>query len=1145
MDKIKETDSFESNSQREFKPTFAALKNKNSIFILTFILFFFGWFSYQNMPRESFPEVVIPKISVSTPYPGNSPIDIENLITRPIEKELKSLKGVKKLKSASYEDMSLIIVEFNTDIPVKQALQDTKDKVDKAKSELPDDLDKDPTVEDIDFADFPILNVNLSGDYGLEDLKEFAEELQDKFEALPEVSEADIKGIDEREIKINADLHKMEANGVTFGDVEKAIADENVTMSAGTLITDKTRRSIRTSADYTNMKQIENTIVKVTNGHVVYLKDVAEVVDGYEELSSISRLEGHPVVSLSITKKSGENLLEATDEIYQIIKEEKESGELPKGLVVTVTDDTSEDVRGQVTDLENSIIMGMLLVIIVLYLFMGLRNALFSGLAIPMSMMISFIVLNQIGYTVNNMILFSLILALGMLVDNAIVVVENVYRLHEEGYSKLEATKRGVSEIAGPIISSTATTLAAFFPLLLWGGIMGEFMKYLPITLIIVLTSSLFVALILNPVFTASFVKLEDINKKMDKKKYLIISFVFLGLSLPFYAMTLFKSLETYTFANILALTGSIILFNLLLLKPFARWFQTKLLVILENRYEKTLRFALKGIRPLLFFVGTFLLMILSIGFYFSTKPLFVFFPDNNPKSIYITMELPLGTDIHKTNEATAEIEKIVRNTIAPYKHIIRSISTNVGSGKGGMFESSRAANKSLTTISFVEFKDRDGISTSEIMQELTRKFEGFVGAKIFVDKDDQGPPVGYPVNIEVSGDDFEMLLKQANRVKEMLDADKIPGVEELKLDLDQGKPEMLIDIDRDKVRRFGLSTKQVARALRNSLYGLEVSKFKDGEDEYDIMLRLSDKYRYDVPALMNQKISLMSPVTNKMVRIPISSVASYSYGSTYERINRIENTRVVTIYSNVKEGFNANVINQRVRELLDDLSMPKGYSYKLTGEQEEQDETQAFLTQALLIALALITLILVSQFNSAIKPLIIMITVLFSTIGVFLGLGIFQMPFVILMTGIGIISLAGIVVNNGIVLVDYIDLLRKRKIKETDMTNRDLLTSEEEIDCIAQAGKTRLRPVLLTAITTVLGLFPLAVGMNFNFFSLLAEFNPHLSFGSDSTAFWGPMSWTVIFGLTVATFLTLIIAPVMFRLSTQIENMVKRLLKR
>jgi multidrug efflux pump subunit AcrB len=1145
MDKIKETDSFESNSQREFKPTFAALKNKNSIFILTFILFFFGWFSYQNMPRESFPEVVIPKISVSTPYPGNSPIDIENLITRPIEKELKSLKGVKKLKSASYEDMSLIIVEFNTDIPVKQALQDTKDKVDKAKSELPDDLDKDPTVEDIDFADFPILNVNLSGDYGLEDLKEFAEELQDKFEALPEVSEADIKGIDEREIKINADLHKMEANGVTFGDVEKAIADENVTMSAGTLITDKTRRSIRTSADYTNMKQIENTIVKVTNGHVVYLKDVAEVVDGYEELSSISRLEGHPVVSLSITKKSGENLLEATDEIYQIIKEEKESGELPKGLVVTVTDDTSEDVRGQVTDLENSIIMGMLLVIIVLYLFMGLRNALFSGLAIPMSMMISFIVLNQIGYTVNNMILFSLILALGMLVDNAIVVVENVYRLHEEGYSKLEATKRGVSEIAGPIISSTATTLAAFFPLLLWGGIMGEFMKYLPITLIIVLTSSLFVALILNPVFTASFVKLEDINKKMDKKKYLIISFVFLGLSLPFYAMTLFKSLETYTFANILALTGSIILFNLLLLKPFARWFQTKLLVILENRYEKTLRFALKGIRPLLFFVGTFLLMIISIGFYFSTKPLFVFFPDNNPKSIYITMELPLGTDIHKTNEATAEIEKIVRNTIAPYKHIIRSISTNVGSGKGGMFESSRAANKSLTTISFVEFKDRDGISTSEIMQELTRKFEGFVGAKIFVDKDDQGPPVGYPVNIEVSGDDFEMLLKQANRVKEMLDADKIPGVEELKLDLDQGKPEMLIDIDRDKVRRFGLSTKQVARALRNSLYGLEVSKFKDGEDEYDIMLRLSDKYRYDVPALMNQKISLMSPVTNKMVRIPISSVASYSYGSTYERINRIENTRVVTIYSNVKEGFNANVINQRVRELLDDLSMPKGYSYKLTGEQEEQDETQAFLTQALLIALALITLILVSQFNSAIKPLIIMITVLFSTIGVFLGLGIFQMPFVILMTGIGIISLAGIVVNNGIVLVDYIDLLRKRKIKETDMTNRDFLTSEEEIDCIAQAGKTRLRPVLLTAITTVLGLFPLAVGMNFNFFSLLAEFNPHLSFGSDSTAFWGPMSWTVIFGLTVATFLTLIIAPVMFRLSTQIENMVKRLLKR
>ncbi|PXX95207.1 copper transporter [Marinifilum breve] len=1138
MDNIKDTNISEEN-QRQFKPTFGALKNKNSIFILTFILVFFGWFSYQSMPREYFPEVVIPKIMVQTPYPGNSPIDIENLITRPIEKELKALKNVKKIQSASYEDMSVIVVEFNTDIEVKQALQDTKDKVDKSKSELPDDLDTDPIVEDLDIADFPILNVNLSGDFGLDDLKEFAEELEDRFEAVPEISEADIKGIDEREIKINADLHKMEANGVSFQDIEKAVSDENVTVSAGTLITDQTRRSIRTSADYTSMKQIENTIVKVTNGRVVYLKDVAEVIDGYEELSSISRLDNHPVVSLSLTKKTGENLLAATDQVYKIIKEEKQNGNLPKDLIVTVTNDTSEDVRGQVNDLENSIIMGMLLVIIVLYLFMGLRNALFSGLAIPMSMFISFIVLNQIGYTVNQMILFSLILALGMLVDNAIVVVENVYRLHEEGYSKLEATKKGVSEIAGPIISSTATTLAAFFPLLLWGGIMGEFMKYLPITLIIVLASSLFVALILNPVFTATFVKLDDVSKKMNKKKFVIISASFLIASIPFYIMKITGTLETFVMANILATVGLVTLINLTVLKPFARWFQLRLLVILENSYERTLRYALKGFRPLLFFVGTFLLMIISIKFYFGANPLVVFFPDNEPKSVYVTMELPLGTDIHKSNEVSREVEKIIDATLKPYQNIIRSITTNVGSGKGGMFEPSRSANKSLTSITFVEYKDRGGVSTSNIMKELTSKFKGFIGAKVFVEKDHQGPEVGYPINIEVAGDDFEKLLVEANHLKQILDDASIKGVEELKLDLDQGKPEMLINIDRDKVRRFGLSTNQVARALRNSLYGLEVSKFKDGEDEYDIMLRLNDQYRYDVPALMNQKISVMSPVNNQMVKIPISAVANYTYGSTYERINRIDNTRVVTIYSNVEEGFNANVINAEIREILADVDMPKGYTHKLTGEQEEQEETQAFLTQALLIALALITLILVSQFNSAIKPLIIMITVLFSTIGVFLGLGIFQMPFVILMTGIGIISLAGIVVNNGIVLVDYIDLLRKRKIKSTDMSDRKYLSSAEEIDCIAQAGKTRLRPVLLTAITTVLGLFPLAVGMNFNFFSLLSEFNPHLSFGSDSTAFWGPMSWTVIFGLTVATFLTLIIAPVMFRLSTQIEHRV------
>lgn len=1136
MDEIKDKTEAE-NTQRQFKPTFAAIKNKNSIFILTALLCMFGWFSYQSMPREYFPEVVIPNILISTPYPGNSPIDIENLVTRPIEKELKSLKGVKKMSSASYEDMSLIVVEFNTDVQVKQALQDTKDKVDKSLSELPDDLDTDPIVEDIDFADFPILNVNLSGDYGLDDLKGFAEDLQDKFESLPEISEADIKGIDEREIKINADLHKMEANGVSFHDIETAISDENVTVSAGTLITDNTRRSIRTSADYKSMEQIRNTIVKVENSKVVYLKDVAEIEDSYKELSSISRLDNNPVVSLSIAKKSGENLLAATDEIYKIISEEKELGNLPKGLIVTVTDDTSEDVRGQVADLENSIIMGMLLVILILYLFMGLRNALFSGLAIPMSMFISFIILNGMGYTVNQMILFSLILALGMLVDNAIVVVENVYRLHEEGLSKLEATKKGVSEIAGPIISSTATTLAAFFPLLLWGGIMGEFMKYLPITLIIVLASSLFVALILNPVFTSSFVKVDNIRQKMDKKKYLLISAAFFAVAIPFYIMKMMGMVENFLMANLFACVGLLILINLGILKPFARWFQLKFLVILERTYGRTLEYALKGYRPLLFFISTILLMIVSIGFYFGGQPKVVFFPDNDPKSVYVTMELPLGTDIQKSNEISIEVEKIVKETMKPYRNIIRSISTNVGSGKGGMFEGDRSANKSLTTISFVEFKERGGVSTSELMQKLTSNFKGFVGAKIFVEKNSEGPPVGYPINIEVSGDVFEDLLVQANRVKELLDEDHIPGVEELKLDLDQGKPEMLINIDRDKVRRFGLSTNQVAKALRNSLYGLEVSKFKDGEDEYDIMLRLDDKYRYDVPLLMNQKLNVMSPVTNQMVQVPISALATYNYGSTYERINRIDNSRVVTVYSNVEEGYNANEINARVRELLADFEMPKGYTYKLTGEQEEQDETSAFLMQALLIALALITLILVTQFNSAVKPLIIMITVLFSTIGVFLGLGIFQMPFVILMTGIGIISLAGIVVNNGIVLVDYIDLLRKKKKENIDMGDRKYLTPEEEISCITQAGKTRLRPVLLTAITTVLGLFPLAVGMNFNFFTLFTDFNPQLSFGSDSTAFWGPMSWTVIFGLTVATFLTLVIAPVMFRLSTQIEH--------
>lgn len=1125
----KEKDKQKSDITRKFKPTYFALKNKTTVYIFTALLVFFGIFSYQQMPREAMPEIVVPYIFIQTLYPGNSPVDIENLCTRPIEKELKGLKGVKTVSSASFQDVSTIVVEFNTNVTIKQALQDTKDRVDKAKSELPNDLPSDPYVTDYDLSEFPIMNVNISGDFSMRELKTYAELMEEEFESYREISEASIRGVEEREIQIDVDPYKLDAVGLAFEDVAFAIQAENITMGAGQFTADQIRRTIRTEANYTNMRQIENTIIKVNNSKPVYIRDIATVTDGYKERSSIARLDDKPVVTLSITKKSGENILSASENVLNGIEKLRNDGRLPKNLDVIVTDDMTTYIEDTIANLENSIILGMILVTFVLFLFLGFRNALFAGLAIPLSMFLSFVILQQSGITLNSMVLYALILALGMLVDNAIVVVENVYRLYSHGYSLMTATKRGVSEIAFPIISSTLTTLAAFFPLLAWQGIVGEFMAILPRTLIVVLASSLFVALILNPPFIANYMKIEDISQKANKKKIFKNAGIITLFAIPFYL------LKIYLLGNLLATVAIIMLLNLFALRPLARWFQTKFLVWLENIYTRQLRHALTGRWPYVYLAGTVFLLIFSIAFYFGSNPKTVFFPDTDPTTVYVTMELPLGTSIERTDEVSRQVEDIIKKTIEPVKHIVKSVTTNVGVGQGSMFENDVSPNKSLTSVSFVEYKEREGINTSKVMQEISGNLDGFIGAKIFVDKDDQGPPTGNPINIDISGDEYDQLIKITDEFVKLIEADHIPGIDELKLNININQPEMLIEVDREKARLNELSTQQVALAFRNSLYGYEASKFKDGEDEYDIYVRLGEQYRNDVSTLMNQKIQINEN------SIPISSVASFKYATTYDKISRIDFKREITISSGVVEGYNANEINARIAQLLEDYDMPNGYSYEFSGEQEEQAESMEFLIYALLIAIALIMIIMVTQFNSFIRPAIIIATVLFSTIGVFLGLGIFNMEFVVIMTGIGIISLAGIVVNNGIVLIDYIDLVRQRKRDELGLPDDAFLPKDVQREALVEAGRTRLRPVMLTAITTVLGLLPLAIGLNFDFFTLYTHFDPQFSVGGESVAFWGPMSWTVVFGLTFATVLTLIVSPVMYMITIRINYTVRK----
>lgn len=1124
----------ENNSKkvaREFKLTTFSLKNRNTIFLVTFVIIVFGIMSYVSLPKELFPEIKFPTIIIQTIYPGNPPSDMENLVTEVIEKEIKTVNGIDKITSTSSQDVSLIIVEFTFDTELKEALQDLKDAVDKAKSDLPNDLPTDPLVEDVDLAEMPVININLSGDYSLDELKSYAEYLQDDFETIREISRVDIKGIEERELQINVDPLKMEAYQLSFGDIENAINSENLSISGGEIKMGNYRRSIRSVGEFKSIEEIENIIVKSEDINIVYLRDLAEVKDTYAEPLSFARLDLEPVVSLQVIKKSGENLLSAVEQLFDKIEKARKNGYLDDGLRIIVTGDQSKDVRSQIDNLENSMIMGIIFVILVLFFFLGLRNALFVGIAIPMSMLLSFAILAAMDATINMMTLFSLILALGMLVDNAIVVVENIYRFLDKGYKVFEAAKMAVGEIAMAIISSTATTLAAFFPLLFWDDLMGEFMKFMPITLIVVLSSSLFVALVLIPVFTVTFVKNGKKETRPKKKKNLIIAFSLIGFAVMMYFS------KSFGVANILLLMAVLILLNLFVLFDLSIWFQRKLLVRMENFYLRIIKFTLRGKRPQVFFYGTIALLFATFIFMGARDLDVVFFPSTDPKAVNIIAELPIGTDVTVTDSIIKEVEKDINRYIKPYDDIIESKLTTVGKGakREREISLSNSPNKAITTINFIDFQYRNK-SSFDAMKDLTDSLHNkYTGIEFFIEKNADGPGAGYPINIEVTGDDINKIIAITDTLQVMFANAKIDGIEGFKIDVETGNPELMIEIDRDKARRFGLSTFSIAMSIRTALFGKELSDYKAREDDYPIQLRMKDEYRYNLASLLNQKITFRNN-KGKLMQVPIASVADIKYGNSFGSVKRKDLKRAVTLFSGVNAGYNANRINDQLRKVVKSYKKPDGYEIEFTGEQEEQAETMVFLMGALLAAIALILIILVSQFNSFVKPMIILASVVFSTIGVFGGIATFKMPIVVLLTGVGIVSLAGVVVNNAIVLIDYIDYLKSKKKKELGMDPDDNLPIEVIKDCIVEGGKTRLRPVLLTAITTILGLLPMAIGLNINFVTMFTDFEPQMFLGGDNAAFWSAMSWTVVFGLTFATFLTLVIVPVMYLLGNKLK---------
>ena len=1130
-----------------------AIDNATSIIILTAMIFLFGTYSYVSIPKEAYPEIPFPQIFVNTVYFGNSAADIENLITRELEKEIAEVDDIKKVTSKSQQDYSIIIAEFQADVDLDVAERKLKDAVDRAKPELPSDLDRDPEVLKINLAELPIMTINMAGPFTNDELLNYAEYVEEKIEALGEISEVDIKGDRKREVQINVDLPRMESLQVSFGDIENAVRSENITMSGGEVVGNDFRRTIRIVGEFERVEQLEEMIVKSENQTPIYLRDIAEVKFGYKDLTSIARADGSPVISLDVIKEKGENLITAAENIREIL-DAAEADVLPDNMEVTVFNDLSVQTEMMVSNLQNSIISGIILVVLVLLFFLGIRNALFVGIAIPLSMLMGILIMSLIGYTLNMVVLFALILALGMLVDNAIVVVENIYRYMQNGYTGMEAAKQGTGEVAVPIIASTATTLAAFVPLAFWPGLMGQFMRYLPITLIIVLSSSLFVALVINPVLTSILMRVdEQAETKAVRRRKVRNHFIFVGVLILLGIVGQVSG--TDWLRNLMIIATGVILLNFWVLRPLAFSFQNTVLPVIERFYDKFVRVALRKYNPLFFFGGSFALLIFALMLLGARSPKVELFPVADPQYVNAFIELPMGTDIEATDALMKRIEAAVLEVTRKYDDYVEAVLSQIGentSDPNAGPEFGASPNKGRLTVSFIPSEDRiavnnrlgQEVNTVQIMEEVREAVQGqYPGAKVVVQQDAQGPPQGKPINIEVSGDNVDTLALLSERMINFINRANVGGIEELTKDVKLGKPELTVNIDREAARRYGLSTFAIADAIRTAVFGKEISKYKDGEDDYPIQLRVAPEYRYDIDEILNQRVTFRSPATGQIVQVPISVVADVSFASTYSSINRKDEERSITIYSNVleNEGYNANEVVEEVKAVMADFPLPDGYSYVFTGQQEEQAENTAFLGGALLVAMFMILIIIVAQFNSILSPFIIMLTILFSTIGVFLGYVVTGMNIVIVMTGVGIISLAGIVVNNAIVLIDYTNLLLKNKRDEMGVDSNYELGHAAVKAAIIEGGSTRLRPVLLTAITTVLGLIPLAIGFNFDFTGLLNDFDPNIYVGGDNAAFWGVMAWTVIYGLVFATFLTLIIVPVMNWLTYRLVYLFKK----
>ena len=1038
-------------------PSHIAIRNPVFVFIMVLVISIAGFKAYKSIPREAAPDIQIPLLIVSIPFPGASPEDVESLISNKAEQELKTIKNLKEISSTSSEGVSVLTLEFTSDFDISEARTKVREKMDQIKPDLPADAE-DYQVTEINLSEQPLMILNLAGNLGLLGLTELADEVKEEIEGIPGILEVRRAGGLEKEIRVYVNPDKMNYYKLALNQVSSSISNENTNLPGGTITMGPTKYMIRVPGEFVSPEGINEALISAPNQVPVRVRDIAQVVFGYKEITSKSRLDGLESVSLSIVKRSGENLLAIRDEVKSIIKRlEKDYKEDVKFSILS---DQGERVQQIVKDLENNIITGFVLVFLVLLLVMGISNALLVAIAIPLSFLVSMIILNVMGFTLNIVVLFSLILSLGLLVDNAIVIVENIYRHRQAGRNRIEAALLGTKEIAIPVTTSTITTVAAFFPLIFMPGIAGEFISFLPMTLIVTLSSSLFVALIINAVFCSTMMRVK-VNKEVTSD---------------------FDELKLVDHSKIL------------------RIYQMILRSVLRFRFVTVIVF-------IFLFIGTF--------YWYGTNTFprkrIEFFPKTEPSEAVVNITAPMGTTLEISDGYVTLVEGYIENDMDKLDAVVANVGQRRGSGASS--SGSTTTYLSHVVLDFPSWQDWVE-KPSEIIKNLRRKLVNMVGVQVKLAEAQSGPPTGKAFNLEVQGDDFRKMIDAVEKIKKRIK--DIPGLVDLTDDFDRSRPELKVIIDRDKASRLGFRARDIASTVRTAFNGKKVSVFRDGTEEYDIWVQLDQSFRKNQSDLAS--LFIFTP-SGEPVRL--NEIAKIDTGPSYGSIRHVDTERTITISG---DAFRVPgpVLVMKAQQVLKDLELPDGVRYKFTGENKGRQETQIFIGQALIIAICLILVVMIAQFNSIALPFIVITSVFMSVMGVLLGLIIHDRPFGIIMTGVGTVALAGIVVNNVIVMLDFVVKLRKQGFARNE--------------AMVLASAVRFRPVLLTAVTTVIGLAPMAMGMDIDF----SRDSP-IVFGSESGSFWKSMALAIMYGLGVATFLTLIMVPTLYSL---IEDGRERLIR-